>query len=112
MWEKYPHNNKKAYFNKFNKPNKFSNSNFKGESNSRPFEKKNLDADKRCFYCKKLGHLIKDCRNQIATEKRNNQSNMVTQSHKLYVVKALIAKEYESESTWYVDSGATQHMCH
>lgn len=37
---------------------------------------------------------------------------MDLQPIKLYVVQALIAKESNSKSTWYVDSGATQHMCH
>lgn len=59
----YNNNIKRTYFNnnKFNKPkfNKFAN--FKGKSNNWPFGKKNFNAvEKRCFYCKKPGHRIKD----------------------------------------------------
>jgi len=74
--------------------------------------------DKRsCFYCKKLGHLIKDCRLRIAAEKENHnnynkrQINTITKSNRLYVVAPSITQG-EPTSSWYVDSGATQHMCH
>ena len=104
--KKHFYNNKKPHYNKTYK--KFSNS--KDESSSQPFEKKkNYSVDKKCFYCKKPGHLIQDCRTRIAAKKRK-QSNMVVKPNRLYVV-ALITNEM-STSTWYVDSGATQHMCH
>lgn len=38
-----------------------------------------------------------------------NRSNVVIKVHQLYVV-ALIVKD-ESDPTWYIDTGATQHMC-
>lgn len=102
-----PNYSRKSAFNR--NPKKFLNS--KGESSSKNFATKKPFFDKKCFYCKKTGHMIKDCRTRIAAEaiNSNNQSNVVTKVHKLYVA-ALIVKE-ESDSTWYIDTGATQHMC-
>jgi len=98
------YNNKKQNYNKNYK--KFPNS--KDESSFRPFEKKkNYSTDKKCFYCKKFGHFIQNCRTRIVAKKRK-QSNMVIKPNILYMA-ALITNE---TSTWYVDSGATQHMCH
>ena len=55
--------------------------------------------------------MIKDCKTRIVIGSiiNKNQSNVVTKVHKLYVV-AIITNE-ESNSTWYVGTGATQHMC-
>ncbi len=50
---------------------------------------KSSESDKRrkskikCFYCKKLGHMLKDCKKRIVNEKINKQnkksdSNIVT----------------------------------
>ena len=100
---------KKPYFNK----NFKTSSDSKGESSgSKPFEKKILAIEKKCFYCKKPGHHIKDCRARIATEKGTNtrQTSLATTDNKLYVVAS--KTQGHINSTWYVDSGATQHMCH
>jgi len=43
----------------------------------RPFEKK-FNTIKKCFYCKKLGHVIKDFRIRIVVEKRAKQTNIIT----------------------------------
>ena len=98
---KFYNNDKKTFFPK-------------GES-SKQFERKNESLNKRiCFYCKKRDHSIQDCRNKIVAEKRNpnrRKNNTVTKSNNLYVVTALITQE-QPTSSWYVDSGATQHMCH
>ncbi|KAG0600944.1 hypothetical protein M758_11G072700 [Ceratodon purpureus] len=107
----------KKNFNKGKKPffskNFSRNSEFKGEGSSyTPLEKKNLPAEKKCFYCKKPGHHIKDCRARIAAEKARNtrQTNLATTDNKLYVVVS--KNQGHVNSTWYLDSGATQHMCH
>ena len=52
-----------------------------------------------------LGHMIKYRRTRIATKKGNNQ----TQTNVVTKIKKAIGT---SNSTWYMDSGATQHMCH
>jgi hypothetical protein len=50
---------KKPYFNK----NFKTSSDSKGESSGyKLFEKKILATEKKCFYCKKPRHHIKDCR--------------------------------------------------
>jgi len=68
----------------------------------------------KCFYCKKVGHEIRDCRKRIADEKRqkaSGQSNLVIDDNaRLYVATALFTKE--KDPVWYVDTGATQHMAH
>ena len=46
---------------------------FKGEScDSKPVKRTNVDADKKCFYCKKQTHMIKNCKTRIVAEKGNN----------------------------------------
>jgi hypothetical protein len=55
--------------------------------------------------------MIKDCRTILAVKANNNcnnQSNIVTKEHRLYVA-TLIIKE-ELDRTWYIDIGAIQHM--
>jgi len=70
----------KKFFNKCKKP--YFNKNFKkssdskGEnSGSKPFEKKSSLAEKKCYYCKKIGHHIRDYRTRIAEEKTNSKRN-------------------------------------
>jgi len=63
--KKFSNNSKKIYFNKNFK--KFSNP--KAKSNFKPYEKKEFNTIKKYFYCKKLEHVIKDCRIQIVVEK-------------------------------------------
>jgi len=59
------------------------------------------------FYCKKTGHIIKDCHAGIVAKARvKQQSNIMTFSKKLYVVNE------GHEGTWYTNSGATHHMSH
>jgi hypothetical protein len=56
--------------------------------------------------------MIKDCRTILIVEANNNcnnQSNIVTKEHRLYVA-TLIIKE-ELDRTWYIDIRAIQHMC-
>ncbi len=49
--------------------------------------------------------MIKDCRTIVVVEvdnNQNNQSNIITKEHRLYVV-ALIIKE-KLDRTWYIDT--------
>jgi hypothetical protein len=84
----------------------------KGENSFKTVDMKKSFFNKRCFYCKRLGHMIKDYRTKLAVEannNNNNQSNIVTKEHRLYVA-TLVAKE-ELNPIWYIHTMATQHMC-
>jgi hypothetical protein len=71
----------------------------------------NLQEKIWCFICKKMGHGIKDCRVHLAEKKTSNmQSNIATKHNQLYVATLIIFDS--SDNTWYVDTGATNHMTH
>jgi len=60
---------------------------------------------------KKLKHMIKNYKTKLSTKvnnKNNNQFNIVTKDHRLYV-GTLIVKEL-LDPTWYINIRATQHM--
>lgn len=83
---------------------------------------KGVQDDKRpaCFYCKKPGHRIAECRKRLASNQRNQQSQggdkgkkedksgskMAFSARVGWVSKV---KE-EPENAWLVDSGATHHL--
>lgn len=71
------------------------------------FDKRNM----KCFYYKKLVHLIKDYRKILAYEATSNnkkQSNIVINKNNLYVV-ALIVKQGK-DPTWYnIDIKVSQY---
>ncbi len=46
-----------------------------------------------CFYCKKLGDVIKDCWKRIDDEKNNiRQGNIIVEDNRLYVAISLLTK--------------------
>lgn len=64
----------------------------------------------KCFRCKKTGHFIKDCPQKTSGWKKNtNMSNMKKVDESKALLTALSAN-IEADS-WYIDSGATSHMC-
>lgn len=81
------------------------------------------ETKKVCLYCKKMGHLIKDCwfRKRKEEEEKNKNSaanNTTTQALvgassilNCSDMSALIGKS-SSENDWWLDSGATEHMCY
>lgn len=61
------------FYNEGNKPytkmNFRESSYFKGESSeSKHVKRTNVDANKKCFYCKKQRHMIKNCKTRIVAE--------------------------------------------
>lgn len=58
----------------------------------------------RCFKCKKPGHLRKDCPSRSPSTKMPNVLN------KNYVLLTALAVNVHTH-LWYIDSGATNHMC-
>eukprot|EP00253_Pinus_taeda_P007785 PITA_07785 len=78
---------------------------------------------KRCFYCGKAGHQIRECYKKQANERRSKQKKHQgcfaeaeeDEDHsydlRLFTVDcALSASRGDDDNTWYVDSGASSHM--
>ena len=76
---------------------------------------------KRCFYCGKPGHHIKECYKRQADERKGKQRKHQgcfareeeDHSHdlRLFTVDcALSASKGDEDDIWYVDSGASSHM--
>ncbi len=76
---------------------------------------------KKCTICKKMGHLAPDCWFNSANRGKNpncssGQANVTQQQHDQgeSFDYGFFTNESESSKTdlnWYIDSGATQHMC-
>jgi len=60
-----------------------------------------------CFYCKKLGHSVRNCLKKKSDEKE--KANQVCEDHEKMLVTALSANDHTTYD-WIVDLGATQHM--
>eukprot|EP00253_Pinus_taeda_P035070 PITA_35070 len=76
---------------------------------------------KRCFYCGKAGHQIRECYKKQVDERRSKQKKHQgcfaeeDEDHnydlRLFTVDcALSASRGDDDNTWYVDSGASSHM--
>ena len=64
-----------------------------------------------CKYCKKPGHLIKDCRKRMFSKKaKSEQANQASTDRDHLFISALCVSTKEDSKTWYIDSGASQHM--
>lgn len=57
-----------------------------------------------CHYCKKPGHFINKCRFKAAKDKEENSKAEA-------LVSSALISENISRSDWYLDSGASEHMC-
>lgn len=91
---------------------------FKFNKKSSAFAKK----DKVCFHCGKPGHYIRECRyrnsnNSSGGENRGNAVNMVidggNQNNEFVamVTEIHMASNNNSSMDWWLDSGATIHVC-
>eukprot|EP00253_Pinus_taeda_P026363 PITA_26363 len=87
----------------------------------RPFRGMTDSYVKRCFYCGKPGHQIKECYKRQADERKGKQRKHQgcfageedDHSHdlRLFTVDcALSASKEDEDNIWYVDSGASSHM--
>jgi len=57
----------------------------------------------KCFNCNKIGHKSADCRTKIKRSETNNKNDVMT---------AIVCNtNVEKSSDWFLDSGATRHMC-
>ena len=90
-------------------------------------KKNNGRQDITCFYCKKSGHMIKDCfqlkhKNGTGSHQRNQRNSSTSSQDKGQVAATqsgfLVSEEVvcgvgsggEKSSVWILDSGATCHM--
>lgn len=71
-------------------------------------DQRNVD----CFFCKKTGHIKKDCRKYGAWKEKQEKVNQVSRNPKgdkeeiCFKVRCVQG----SNNAWYIDSGATSHM--
>jgi len=75
-------------------------------------QKKSSDKQKKtdskgCWRCRKPGHFKRDCRslkkNANGGNAKNQEDNLVAMISEVYMM--------EDEKTWWIDSGATKHVC-
>jgi hypothetical protein len=75
--------------------------------------KGNSKRDTRCFYCKKPGHLISECRIRIAREKETSKSSKPEEARTVtaeaWTVLDTQDKDLKSPD-WVLDSGCSQHI--
>lgn len=64
-----------------------------------------------CTYCKKKGHLVSECRKRKC---KKNVTNLVSNITDVTLLLSFTTPPFQlptSISPWYLDSGATAHMC-
>ena len=70
----------------------------------------------QCYICGKYGHIAKDChgtrRQQSANCAQQQSANHASRKSQAFIVQTCMTRsEEESKRTWFIDSGAPQHMC-
>ncbi len=63
--------------------------------------------EKLCFYCKKLGHIVRNCLKKKSDEKE--KANQACEDQKQMFVATLSVNDHMVYN-WIIDFGATQHM--
>lgn len=61
---------------------------------------------RECYYCKKAGHLIRNCRKRIADEKKNSKA---PPPETVLVAKAYITQQTFKDCFWF-DTAASSHI--
>ncbi|KAJ1523172.1 hypothetical protein ONE63_001063 [Megalurothrips usitatus] len=86
----------------------------------RPQQKTEADKKKEatCFFCKKKGHFKKDCKKFKAWKEKQQKERaaLAVVNDKVQVERCMlssvdVALLTSSTSDWYIDSGASTHMC-
>lgn len=66
----------------------------------------------KCFYCDKKGHIKADCWKRKQNEERNTSHySHGFQNNDGSILMALESQKKCNQSTWYIDSGASFHIC-
>lgn len=79
--------------------------------------KKKRNPDVICYHCGKKGHVIKDCRSRKAfkegkSSEANVTENMIIDGDNMHLSAVVSEVNLVANSReWYVDTGATRHIC-
>lgn len=87
-----------------------STKNYHGDKNNFTRERKSTSQrfDGKCYNCDKFGHRAMDCRKK----KRNDgKANQAQEEEKETTVALSALTSSTNADEWYLDSGATAHMC-
>ncbi|KAL4301681.1 hypothetical protein GQ457_10G015230 [Hibiscus cannabinus] len=76
-------------------------------SNEMRYEKSKVE----CYSCQKLGHFSWECQNEGRNEERVNLIEDQQDVEEPTLLLALKNEENNDASTWYLDNGASNHMC-
>lgn len=69
------------------------------------------DEKKFCIYCKKLGHVVSQCRKLRQKKNKNVSANTSTHYTSEFTLSSCFSNIPPTSSLdWYIDSGATSHM--
>ncbi|EZA59689.1 Copia protein [Ooceraea biroi] len=62
----------------------------------------------RCYYCKKPGHMQKQCRTRI--RENGEGENSASSSNQVIALPITALNTQSNREAWYLDSGASEHM--
>ncbi|KAL4348689.1 hypothetical protein GQ457_17G010100 [Hibiscus cannabinus] len=74
-------------------------------------EMRNDKSNVECYNCHKLGHFSWECQNEGINEERVNLIEDQQDVEEPTLLLALKNEENNDASTWYLDNGASNHMC-